>query len=349
MAGKTHRIGKSLIEISHTFSSEEKCLEFLEASRWPSGVECPKCHGKKVSKFVTKEGKRERFSKKLGKLVEVPIPPRHLYSCLNSECGQQFTATAGTVFNDTHLSLTKWFQAIGIMLNARKGASAKQIERDLGVSYKTAWYLCHRIRKAMDEGRSLFTGVVEVDETYVGGAYDRRRKRGPHEKQPVFGAVQRGGANEHSKVRAFTIPTNSTTILTGAVKGNVSVKAELLISDEWRGYKAVGREFPHETVNHIQLEYKRKGDPRNIHTNSVEGFWSLFKRGLIGSYHKVSVKHLQRYLKEFEFRFNHRRDNELFALTVVNLLIQAGIRYKDLTAKAGSDSSLQVPPSDEPF
>jgi hypothetical protein len=269
-----------------------------------------------------------------------------LYTCLNTECGQQFSVVAGTVFNDSHLPLTKWFEAIALMLNAKKGLSAKQMERDLGVSYKTAWYLCHRIRKAMDEGVSLFDGIVEVDETYVGGKYDKRRGRGPYDKQAVFGAVQRGSGAEHSKVRAFPIPTNSMTILTGAVKGNVSVKAELLISDEWRGYKNVGKEYNHKTVKHIHFEYKRRGDSRNIHTNSVEGFWSLFKRGLIGSFHKVSVKHLSRYLNEFEFRFNHRKNEELFALTIINLLIASALPYAQLTA---NPQTSERTPSDEPF
>jgi hypothetical protein len=235
-------------------------LAFLEMARWPEGVECVLCGGKKISKFTTKEGKRKRFSKKEGKVIEVAVPPRHLYTCLNKEYGQQFSAVAGTVFNDSHLPPTKWFEAIALMLNAKKGLSAKQMERDLGVSYRTAWYLCHRIRKAMDEGASLFDGIVEADETYVGGDYDRRRKRERHEKQAVFGVLQRGDGKEHSKVRAFPIATNSAKILTGAVKGNVSVKAELFITEALVGYKKVGREYRHETVKHIQFEYKRKGD-----------------------------------------------------------------------------------------
>jgi hypothetical protein len=144
-----------------------------------------------------------------------------LYTCLNIEYGQQFSVVAGTVFNDSHLSLTKWFEAIALMLNANKGLSAKQMERDLGVSYKTGWYLCHRIRKAMDEGTSLSEGIVEVDETFLGGRYDRRCNQEPHDKQPVFGLVQRGLGGDHSRVRAFPVPAASARILTGAVKGNV--------------------------------------------------------------------------------------------------------------------------------
>lgn len=205
--------------------------------------------------------------------------------------------------------------------------------RDLGVSYRTAWYLNHRIRKAMEDGApGLLTGVVEADETYIGGAFDKRRKRGPYEKQPVFGAIQRGAAGEHSKVRSFPIPTNSKAILTAAVKNTISTDADIFITDEGRGYVSLGKTYKHETVNHIKLEYVRKGDPRSIHTNSIENFWSLFNRGIVGSFHKVSVKHLRRYLDEFTFRFNNRKAEDLFALVVLNLAIGTALRYAELTA-----------------
>jgi hypothetical protein len=159
MAGKSHRIGKSLIEIQRSFRTEEKCQAYLEAARWPEGVRCLKCDGDKVSKFVTNETSRERVNRK-GQTVTVRVPARTLYQCLNAECGHQFSATTGTLFNDSHLPLSKWFMGIALMCNAKKGLSAKQMERDLGVNYRTAWYLNHRIRKAMDEGISMFDGVV---------------------------------------------------------------------------------------------------------------------------------------------------------------------------------------------
>jgi transposase-like protein len=344
MAGKTHRIGKSIIEVSQAFATEEACLMYLEAARWPEGVRCPTCGDKNLSKFVAKGKTRVN---KHG--IEQTGPDRHLYQCLNTDCKQQFSAKVGTVFNDTHLSLNKWFMAIAIMCNAKKGASAKQIERDLGVSYKTAWYLCHRIRKAMDEGMGLFTGVVECDETFVGGRYDRRRNREPHQKQAVFGALQRGTDSQPSKVRTFPIHSASKAILTGAVKGTVSVEADLLITDQNVAYRKVGRDYRgHETVNHIALEFRRRSDPRNIHTNTIENFWSNFKRGLIGSFHQVSLKHLQRYLNEFEFRFNNRHDEGMFALVVINLAIKVALPYATLTG--GLPSSVQpLPSSDEPF
>jgi len=181
----------SLIDVTKKFGTTEACVAYLEAMRWPEGVRCPVCGCDKVSKFVTNETTRERKNRK-GIVKTVRVPARYLYTCLEPTCGSQFSPTAGTILHDTHLSLEKWFMAAALMCNAKKGLSAKQMQRDLGVNYRTAWYLCHRIRKAMEEGQpGLLSGTVEADETYLGGRYDRRRKRGPHEKQPVIGFVQR--------------------------------------------------------------------------------------------------------------------------------------------------------------
>jgi hypothetical protein len=337
----------SIIDVARKYNSAETCVRYLEAMRWPEGVRCLVCGCDKISKFVTNETTRERKNRK-GEVREVRVPARHLYTCLEPTCGFQFSPTAGTIFHDTHLPLEKWFQGVALMCNAKKGLSAKQMERDLGVSYRTAWYLCHRIRKAMEDGApGLLTGVCEADETYIGGAYDKRRKRGPHDKQPVFGAIQRGKDGDHSKVRSFPIPTNSKAILTAAVKNTISMESDLFITDEAIGYKSVGKEYHHETVNHIKLEYVRKGDPRSIHTNSIENFWSLFNRGIVGSFHKVSVKHLRRYLDEFTFRFNNRKAQDLFGLVMLNLVIATGIKYAELT-KAAEEPKDDAQPSSGP-
>ncbi|MEO8052198.1 MAG: IS1595 family transposase [Acidobacteriota bacterium] len=168
MAGKTHRVGQSLIDTAKAFATEENCHAYLEVARWPKGVTCIKCGHDKISKYTTK-GKTRTNAK--GEVRTSPDRP--MYQCLNKECKYQFQTTTGTVFSDTHLPLSKWMMAIAVMCNAKKGASAKQIERDLGVSYKTAWYLNHRIRKAMDEPAGLFGGTVEADETYIGGKFDK--------------------------------------------------------------------------------------------------------------------------------------------------------------------------------
>jgi transposase-like protein len=200
----------NLIDVGKEFATEEACLAYLEELRWPQGVRCPQCGGNKISRIERrKSGKNKR---------------QLLYQCLEQTCHWQFSATAGTIFHDSHLPLSKWFLAVALVLNAKKGLSAKQMERDLGVSYRTAWYLCHRIRKAMEEGElPKFTGVIEVDETYVGGKYDRRRKRGPWEKTPVMGIIERQG-----RVEAYSIPTPSKTVLVGKIKDRVSPEAELV-------------------------------------------------------------------------------------------------------------------------
>jgi transposase-like protein len=206
------------------------------------------------------------------------------------------------------------------MINAKKGISAKQMQRDLGVGYQTAWYLCHRIRKAMEEGElPKFTGTVEADETYVGGRYDRRRKRGPWEKTPVMVIERRG------RVEAYRIPTPSKTVLVGKIRDRVSPEAELVITDELAAYKSINANYRHEVIEHIR-EWVRG----NVHTNTIENFWSLFKRGVIGSFHKVSAKHLPRYLAEFTYRFNKREEENLFMVTLRRLVATINLPNKTL-------------------
>ncbi|OLD61393.1 MAG: hypothetical protein AUI53_05940 [Acidobacteria bacterium 13_1_40CM_2_60_7] len=298
----------NLIDVTKRFATEEACLDSLESLRWPDGVRCLKCGGSKVSKITRKSQSKNKRAR--------------LYQCLACK-GFQFTTTAGTIFADSHLSLSKWFLAIGLMMNAKKGLSAKQMQRDLGCGYQTAWYLCHRVRKAMEEGELLrFTGTVEVDETYVGGRYDRRRKRQPWEKQGVMGFAERGG-----RVEAFTIPTASKMVLVGKIKDRISPTAEMVVTDELAAYKSVAKTHRHEVINHIR-EWVRG----NVHTNTIENFWSLFKRGVIGSFHNVSAKHLPRYLAEFTYRFNYRELPDLFTFTLANLLTGKPLPYRKVVA-----------------
>jgi transposase-like protein len=316
----------NLIDVAREFGTEEQCLAYLEAARWPSGLACLKCGSVKVAKTISTVRNR-----KTGQVSKT----RHLYDCLEPECGFQFSATTGTIFHDSHLPLTKWFLAIALMCDAKKSVSALQLQRSLGIgSYRTAWYLAHRIRAAMEQDGGMFSGSVEADEMFVGGRYDKRRKRAPHDKQAVAGVLQRGTADRSSKVKAFPIPTPSKMILTGVIRDNVSTDADLLCTDEWRGYKAVGREYKrHEVINHIKLEYARRSGNDLITTNGIENFWSLFKRGLVGQFHSVSVKHLRRYLDEFTFRFNNRDSADLFNLTVTRMLAAIGLPYKELVSE----------------
>ena len=305
----------NLIDVTKRFATDDTCLDFLETLRWPDGVRCPRCDGQKVSRITRKKQNKNRRAR--------------LFQCLVCK-GFQFSVTAGTIFADSHLPLSKWFLAIGLMVNAKKGLSAKQMQRDLGVGYQTAWYLCHRIRKAMEEGDPpKFTGIVEVDETYVGGkarnmhADVRKRKitgTGGIDKTPVFGIMQRGG-----RVEAYSIPNIKKAVLVGKIKDRVSTEAEMVVSDELKSYNPLSKTYRHKVINHIR-EWARG----NIHTNSMENFWSLFKRGLMGSYHKVSVKHLPRYLAEFTYRFNYRKLPDLFTFTLANLLNRKALPYRDV-------------------
>jgi transposase-like protein len=212
------------------------------------------------------------------------------------------------------------------MTESKKGISANQLKRSLGISYKTAWYLCHRIRKAMQEieAKPKLDGVAEVDETYVGGKYDRRRKREPWEKQAVIGLLQR-----HGKFEAETIRTPSKKVLVGVVKNRVD-RGSAVMTDELQAYKSLGEDFNHETVNHSAGEWTRG----NVNTNGVENAWSLFKRSIIGSYHQISTKHLDAYLDEFEWRFNNRENQFLFRDTLIKLLYTPKMEFEKLVSKS---------------
>ena len=328
------RHGLSLIDIEQALGTEEKCIDYLEAFRWPEGVQCLKCGSDKVARFKTNETVRERKNRK-GEIREVRVPSRILYQCNAEGCRHQFSATAGTIFADTHLPLTIWFKAIGLMLNAKKGISALQMQRDLGCHYRTAWHLNHRIREAMQSDNGLFGGVVEGDATYHGGRYDERRKRARFDKQAIAGVLQRTIEGEPSRVKAFPVPREIVEVMSVVIPENVARVADVM-TDEHKAYMRVSKQgYKHEMVAHSKNEWVRG----NAHTQGIESFWSLFKRGVIGSFHQVSVKHLQRYLNEFSFRFNNREQAEIFAMVVMNLLIGSALRYKALTGPVSPSPS----------
>src|SRR6266436_2607951 len=299
----------NLIEVVSKFRSEADCLDYLEAVRWPNGLCCLKCGiMERISKFTTNATTRKRTNKK-GETRTVVVPSRRLYQC--KDCGYQFSATTGTVFHDSHLSLNKWFMAVGLIVEAKKGVSALQVARHLNLesSYKTVWYLCHRIRKAMKDG-GLLMGIVEVDETYMTPKKPRKGK--PYVKKEkrdvVLGMIERGG-----KLRL------------------VPMADAKLQTDESPVYHIIGkRRFPgrHRTINH-SVSYG-VGD---LHTNTVENAFSLLKRGVYGTFHKVSIKHLGRYCEEFSFRFN-RRDSQkqLFDATLKGLVKETALPFKTLIA-----------------
>jgi transposase-like protein len=302
-------------EAYEKFGTDEQCLQYIEKMRWPDGiVRCPTCGGKDVEKY---DRPAPNPKKRRSDIRDKHKANRRqwFYICRNAECREQFSPTAGTLFHDTHLPLIVWFQAIALILNAKKGISAKQLQRDLGIGgYKTAWLLNHRIREAMAQGTiPKLGGIVEIDETYVGGRQKGKGVQyGMNQKQVVMGAIERGGELRLRHVSRATIETFRTFIT-----ANIDEGVERVMTDQHTAYPAalgtmVDR---HETVNHIAGEYVR-GD---VTTNAIESAFSLFKRGLVGQFHKLSGKHLGRYLAEFEYRFNRRNDDGVFAETVRRL------------------------------
>jgi transposase-like protein len=294
----------NLIDLVEEYKGDEsKCRAYLERYRWPEGKKCPRCGSDKTSRAM-KNG--------------------HNYNC--DVCHYQFTVTAGTIFHNSHLPLWKWFLAVYLMTESKKGMSANQLKRTLKINYKTAWYLCHRIRRAMEENtgeKPKLKGIVEVDETYVGGKYDSRVKRGKYEKQAVVGLLQRNGTFEAKAIR-----TPSKSVLTGIVKDRVNKDATIM-TDELPAYKSLDKTFHHESVCHSAEEWVRG----KVHTNGVENAWSLFKRSVIWSFHHVSEKHIDRYLNEFDWRFNGRENPYLFRDTLIRLLNAPKMEFKELIQK----------------
>ena len=305
----------TLIDVHEMFSSDEKCRELLKRLRWPNGPECPRCKGAAVQLETEKQ----------------------LFYC--GECDYQFTVTSGTIFHDTHLPLIKWLVAVYLLCESRKGMSANQIKRTLGVSYKTAWYLCHRIRHAMKESdRSMLCGTVEVDETFVGGkaknmhASKRKEKiqgRGKVGKEVVIGIRQRNG-----DLCFFHAEDVASGTLSKFIRENVSQDVDVIITDDYQAYeKAVG-DLKHETVNHSGGVYVR-GD---VHTNTIESAFSLLKRGIVGTWHNISAKHLPAYLDEMTFRFNRRKRSDLFVDTLRYMVTADPLTFAALTQEPASQS-----------
>jgi len=261
------------------------------------------------------------------------IVKRDQWNCDNEACRYQFSVTAGTIFHDTHLPLVKWFLATYMLCQSRKGMSANQIKRMLGISYKTAWYLCHRIRAAMAaaEGERMpLGGTIEVDETYVGGRQRGHQHKVGHpacKKQVVIGIRQRGG-----ELRFFHAQDVKKGTLAKYIKDNISQDVDVIMTDEFACYpKALqhaGVLAPHKTIKHKDGIYV-DGD---IYTNTVESAFSLLKRGIVGTWHRVSAKHLEAYLNEMCFRFNNRDNPFLFRDTLKRMLNSDTLEFKQLTA-----------------
>ena len=235
--------------------------------------------------------------------------------------------TAGTIFHDSHLPLEKWFLAVLLVCESRKGMSANQVKRLLGVSYKTAWYLCHRIRASMTQvDRPMLDGTVEMDETYIGGIKRGRQFQGRRaHKQCVIGIRQRSG-----ELRFFHASDARSGTLARYINENISEDVDVIVTDDLPAYQSAVGDFKHETVNHTRKEYVRLGT--DVHTNTVESAFSLLKRGIIGTWHKVSAKHLQAYLDEMSFRFDRRKRPDLFLDTLRHMVTTDPLTFAQLTA-----------------
>lgn len=279
----------NLSALAKHFSDEDAARELLEQMRWGGNPTCPHCGGLEPYRLTPKA-----TSKKPGR--------KGLYKC--KACRKQFTVTVGTVFEDSRIPISKWLLAIHLISSSKKGMSAHQIHRMLGISYKAAWFMMHRLRYAMSEGPlgALMSGVVEVDETYVGGRRkgERGRPGGHSNKTPVVALVERGTGRVHAAPMHRVTADN----LTKVIEQRVSASATMM-TDEFIAYRAVADNMgmKHQTVNHKQDEYVRG----NVHSNTVEGFFSLLKRGINGTFHHVSRGHLGRYCDEFSFRYENRK------------------------------------------
>ena len=280
----------NLIEVFQRFPTQDTCIAHLESIRWPDIPTCPFCGSESVARKAEK-GRIGRWN---------------CHACHNS-----YNVLSGTIFEKTHVPLQKWFLAIGLMLNAKKSLSSYQLARDCDLNPPTAWYMQQRIRAAMTDSDALLSGIIEADETYVGGRPRRTNKKADHtpnkpgrgtKKTAVIGAIERGGS----------VVAKVATDLTGKgivrfLKKHVSLPDSLLITDEYKGYNAVNDLMAHEVINHS--EKYAIGD---VHTNSIEGFWALIKRAWYGSHHHYSKKYLPLFIAETSWKYNERENPNSF-------------------------------------
>jgi transposase-like protein len=286
-----HQMTEREFETRFPIGDDDACSAYLKARRWPNGVHCPRCGN---------PGVYDLHARKWHWQCTQCAP--------GGNTGYRFSVIAGTIFENTNKPLRDWFKVTHLMLTSKKGISALQIQRQMGFgSYKTAHGMCHKIRTALMQPLEKLGGIVEMDETYVGGKDENRhwdKKKGYHDKKiPVIGAVQRKG-----NVIARVLENVTSQTVMDFVGEAISNKVSLLATDSWPGYSDYLSAMPHGKVDH----HKRQYVVGAVHTNTIEGFWSIFKRGVVGTFHKVSAKYMALYVAEFQFRYNNRFNANIF-------------------------------------
>lgn len=307
---------KNLQQLLDFFKDEEACKKYYEERRWGGNVACPHCGSLKI--YRTNRG----------------------FKCGEKLCYKKFSVISGTIFENTKISLRVWFAVMYLISTAKKGVSSLQIAEQVGITQKTAWFVLHRIREMLrDNDSKKLSGIISADETFVGGKNKNRHadKKAPQsqgrshvDKTPVVGLIQKDG-----KVRTFVVTdTNSETL--HKIMGDNVEEGSILVTDAYRSYNGLNERYTHVQVKHEEGGgYVVKIGNEKFHTNNIENFWSIFKRGIIGIYHFVSVKHLERYCQEFGYRFNNRKlsgvekfDNALLKVS------NTRITYNRLTGKS---------------
>lgn len=299
---------KNLIELQKYFSNENVCWDYLEQLRWNGKIVCPFCKSEKHYKF-----KNSRT-----------------YKC--ADCQKKFNAKIGTIFENTKIPLSKWFVSIYIATSHKKGISSIQLNKDVGITQKSAWFVLHRIREMLKaKAPYMLNGTVEIDETFIGQSFKnlhtsvrKKLKRSIYvNKTMVFGILERDGNVWTKMVKGVDGKT-----LKPIIRNTVD-KSSTIITDGYGAYSKLNKEYHHEIINHLQDEWVRG----EFHTNRIEGYWSQLKRGIYGIYHHASPKHLQRYCDEFSFRYNTRKENESDRFDYSLLNCEKRLRYNDLIAK----------------
>ncbi len=305
---------KNLTELYDFFKTEEICKAYYEQARWGGNVACPHCGSLKI--YRTNRG----------------------FKCGEKLCAKKFSITVGTIFENTKIGLRTWFAAMYLISTSKKGISSLQLAEQLGITQKTAWFVNHRIREMLkDNDAKKLSGVVSVDETFVGGKNKNRHAdkkvensqgRSSKDKTPVVGLIQRDG-----KVRTFVVADTEAETL-HQIMGNNIEEQSILVTDAYRSYNGLSDRYTHVIVKHTEGGYVVKIGNEKFHTNNIENFWSIFKRGIIGIYHFVSVKHLEKYCTEFGYRYNNSKlsgvDKFEIALRSVS---NTRLTYNKLTGK----------------